>query len=295
MIPDLDPIPAAPIRTEPADWEHFPLWKRVGDAVRALPSYFKTSTRIEGILGPDIFTLNAVLGATIEEQVVQTLNELRPVWDPEKLYPTYAFVRQPQRFPDVVLASKSKGLNILLGIELKGWYLLAKEGEPALRFFTTPAVCNPWDLFVVVPWALSNVLSGSPVAYAPLVESARYCAERRNHYWKYERAAKGDTGIVLSGHATPYPKKTDPISDRAVADGGGNFGRMARYGVMDDYVAELKTTALCGIPVSAWLTFFKKFAREQEQDAPLVVEDEVEQALSRAAERKAKSKSGPGT
>jgi hypothetical protein len=247
----------APTSQEPTTWEHYNLWKRVRDAVRALPAYFKTSTHIEGILGPDIFTLNAVLGATIEEQVVQTLNDLRPVWDPDRQYPTYFFVRQPQRFPDVVLRQKTNGEHIMLGIELKGWYLLAKEGEPALRFTTSAAVCSPQDLFVVVPWALSNVLSGSPVTYTPFIESARYCAEKRNYYWEHERATTADKTITLASHASPYPKKTDPISDRAVSDGGGNFGRMARYGVMDSYVPELKTTHLCGIPASAWLSFFK--------------------------------------
>jgi hypothetical protein len=79
-----------PVKQVPEGWEHYALWQRVGDAIRALPSYFKTQIRIEGILGPDIFTLNSVLGATIEEQVVQTLNELRPVWDPDKQYSTCA-------------------------------------------------------------------------------------------------------------------------------------------------------------------------------------------------------------
>jgi hypothetical protein len=229
----------------------------VCDAIRALPGYFKTTTSIEGILGPDIFTLNDVLGATIEEQIVRTLNDLRSVWDPDKEYQAHAFVRQPQRFPDVVLRRKTNGQEILMGIELKGWYLLAKEGEPALRFTTTAAVCNPWDLFVVVPWALSNVLAGSPVAYAPFIESARYCAEKRNYYWQHERTTTGNVAITIASHAAPYPAKSDPISDKAVADSGGNFGRIARYGVMDSYVAEMKTTHLAGIPVSDWLPFLK--------------------------------------
>lgn len=55
------------------------------------------------MLASDILTLNSALGATIEEQVVATLNTLRPVWDPDKQYQTYGFVRQPQTFPDVLL------------------------------------------------------------------------------------------------------------------------------------------------------------------------------------------------
>jgi hypothetical protein len=177
-------LPPAPARVEPVEWEHFELWKRVGDAIRSLPDHFKTSTNIEGMLATDIFTLNSALGATIEEQVVSSLNSLRPVWDPGKAYQTYAFVRQPQTFPDVVLRKKTNGQEILMGIELKGWYLLANEGMPNFRFTVTPACCNPWDLIVVVPWALSNILSGSPVVYSPFLESARYAAEQRNYYWQ---------------------------------------------------------------------------------------------------------------
>lgn len=144
--------PRPPVRHEPTGWSHYDLWKRVCEAIRSLPDHFKTTTNIEGMLATDIFTLNAALGATIEEQVVYSLNSLRPVWDPDKAYQTHAFVRQPQTFPDVVLRRKTDGQDILMGIELKGWYLLAKEGMPNFRFTVTPACCNSWDLIVVVPW-----------------------------------------------------------------------------------------------------------------------------------------------
>jgi hypothetical protein len=49
-----------------------------------------------------------------------------------------------------------------MGIELKGWYVLAKEKEPSFRYKVTLTVCAPADLLVVVPWALSNVISGRP-------------------------------------------------------------------------------------------------------------------------------------
>ena len=39
----------------------------------------------------------------------------------------------------------------LLGIELKGWYVLSKEGEPSGRYKVTPAACAPQDLLVIVP------------------------------------------------------------------------------------------------------------------------------------------------
>ena len=31
-----------------------------------------------------------------------------------------------------------------MGIELKGWYVLAKEREPSFRQKVTPAACSPW-------------------------------------------------------------------------------------------------------------------------------------------------------
>lgn len=251
--------PSSPVRREPTEWKHFGLWKRVCEAVRSLPDHFKTTTNIEGMLATDIFTLNAALGATIEEQVVYSLNSLRPVWDPDKVHQTYAFVRQPQTFPDVVLRRKTDGHDILMGIELKGWYLLAKEGMPNFRFTVTPACCNPWDLIVVVPWALSNILSGSPVVYAPFLELARYCAEQRNYYWQYQRQTRREATVTLATGVGPYPRKSEQIADRT-SDPGGNFGRLARYGIMSAYVSEMKQTALRGIPAEAWLTFFRRYA-----------------------------------
>ena len=118
---------------------------------------------------------------------LNTLNTLRPVWDPDSEYQTFTFVRQPQTFPDVMLRSVSNGVKPLMGIELKGWYLLASEKQPTYRFKTTAAACNPWDLLVVVPWVLSNVLAGTPVLFKPFVKPALYCAQKRNYYWQQER------------------------------------------------------------------------------------------------------------
>ena len=188
--------PCPPRRKDPSDWRHYELWKRVRQALRAVPDRFSSPTRIAGLLVQDLFTLNAPLAATIEEQFVRTLNGLRPVWDPDGAYGAYAFERQSQTFPDVVLRRSDDGREILLGIELKGWYLLAREGVPTYRFTATAAACNAWDLLVVVPWVLEDILSGAPILYAPFVESARYCAETRNHYWMYQRSAR-------SGHFGP--------------------------------------------------------------------------------------------
>ena len=97
-------VSPAPERKLPGeDWEHHDLYRRVREAVGSLPVYFRTETRISGIMATDLHNLNTVLGATIEEQVVRALNLTRSTWDPEGRYALYGFVRQPQTFPDVLL------------------------------------------------------------------------------------------------------------------------------------------------------------------------------------------------
>ena len=173
-----------PNQQEPASsWLHYPLYRRVMDALYAVPAHFSSRTSIEGLVATDVQTLNSVLGATIEEQVVATLNRMRPVWDPDEQYQRFSFQRQAQVFPDVLLKADQNGQEIILGIELKGWYLLAKEKEPNFRFTTTPDACAKADLIMVVPWVLGNVLSGSPLTYKPFVTSANYAAAYRNYWW----------------------------------------------------------------------------------------------------------------
>jgi hypothetical protein len=258
--------PAAPTRKLPANnWEHFQLYKDVREAIACLPIYFRTETHISGIMATDLHTLNTVLGATIEEQVVRTLNLIRNTWDPHEKYALYSLVRQAQTFPDVLLRKTSSG-EILLGIELKGWYLLAKEAEPSLRFQTTTAACAKQDLIVVVPWVLGNVISGSPILFEPFVESAKYAAAYRNYHWQYIRRTKQDTGIEISAGVTPYPNKSDQILDKPISDGGGNFGRLARTGMMDAYMKKLDDVQLCGINTVYWREFLKIF-QESTTDA----------------------------
>jgi len=96
--------PPEPTRQLPdSSWEHNELYEKVREAVGSLPIYFRTETHISGIMATDLYTLNAVLGATIEEQVVRTLNLIRNTWYPEGLYSLFSFLRQPQTFPDVRL------------------------------------------------------------------------------------------------------------------------------------------------------------------------------------------------
>lgn len=258
--------PAAPSRAlpEPGD-DHYQLYKDVREAISSLPIYFRTETHISGIMATDLHTLNTVLGATIEEQVVRTLNLIRNTWDSEEKYALYSFVRQAQTFPDVLLRKTSTD-EILLGIELKGWYLLAKEAEPSLRFQATSAACAQWDLIVVVPWVLGNVISGSPILFEPFVESAKYAADYRNYHWQWIRETKQDTGIEIPREVGPYPSKADQILDRPRSDGGGNFGRLARTGMMDSYMQKLNEVQLCGIKTTYWRRFLKAF-QESTTDA----------------------------
>ena len=244
---------------DPDHREHSPVYAHVIEALYSVPFHFSSGTVIDGLLATDLQTLNQVLGATIEEQVVATLNRMRGVWDPNDNYTRFSFVRQAQVFPDVLLKADKNGEEIVLGVELKGWYLLAKEGVPNFRFQVSPAVCAPDDLLVVVPWALSRVLSGTPVAYRPFVISARDAAEYRNEWWTTIRKSSGDRSITSPSDAAYYPQKGDQTLDRAAADQGGNFGRIARTGLMDDYIKSMHETSLSGIPVKAWLDFLRQF------------------------------------
>ena len=249
------PEPKGP---DPA-WQHYQLYSKVIDTLYAVPAHFDSRTTIEGLVATDVQTLNSVLGATIEDQVVTTLNRLRPVWDPSDQYQRFSFQRQAQVFPDVLLKADSNGEEIILGIELKGWYLLAKEREPNFRFTTTSDACANADLIVVVPWVLGNVLSGSPVTFKPFVARAKYAAAFRNYWWTTVRKAKTNASIVAPKQVTPYPSKSNQVADKPASDGGNNFGRLARTGLMDDYIQQSLNLRLSGIPARDWIDFLRKF------------------------------------
>lgn len=279
----MSPARPAPVRDLPGpEDEHYQLYKNVREALTSLPIHFRTETYISGVLATDLHTLNTVLGATIEEQVVRALNLNRNTWDPEDRYALHSFVRQAQTFPDVLLRKSSTG-EILLGIELKGWYLLAKESEPSLRFQVTAAACAQRDLLVVVPWALGNVISGSPVLFEPYIESAKYAAEYRNYHWQYIRDTKQDTRIELPSAVGPYPSKSEQILDRPFSDGGGNFGRMARTGIMDEYMRRLDEIPLCGIKTAFWRQFFQVFQENTADATARKALDRLRQRISQTA------------
>ncbi len=243
------------------------VWQRVQEALIALPNYFRSETNIEGVGATDLFTLSSTLGASIEVQVVRTLNLIREVWETDEVK-LYGFRRYEQVFPDVrfELGLPNGNREVKFGIELKGWYLLSKEAEPSFRYKVDPDACSQWDLLVVVPWYLTNVLSGRPVVLQPFIERARWAAEKRNHWWEHEKQwqrAEDDRSIVRPsgvGDLPPYPMKKEKISDRAITDSGGNFGRIARVGVMDEYVERMLDQPLAGVPARSWITFLKRHA-----------------------------------
>lgn len=242
-----------------SDWEHYALFQRIKDAIYAVPSHFESATTIDGLAATDLHTLGAVLGVAIENQVVATLNAMRPFWDPDDEYQTYAFHRQAQVFPDVLVKSESNGQDIILGIELKGWYLLGKEEQPNYRFTQAANACAEADLLVVIPWALDKAVSGSPVVFKPFVSPARFVANYRNYWWQSVRRARGNTAIERPSGISPYPAKSDRIADVPASDGGKNFGRIARTGLMDDYLEEMKDAPICGISAYHWVAFLKQF------------------------------------
>lgn len=242
--------------------------ERVREAVLALPGYFDSHTNIEGVAATDLFALNTVLGATIEVQVVQTLNRMRDVWDPEDEWPLYVFERQAQTFPDVLLrkATGTVGYEVAMGVELKGWYVLAKEREPSFRYTVTPDACTEWDLLVVVPWHLSNVLAGTPLVDTPGVWSARDAAEHRNHWWQHLRKTETDTSIASPEGVLPY-KGRESTSDKPAYDRGGNFGRIARTGIMDEWIDGVLRKPLAGIPARDWIEFLRRYADDSDPNA----------------------------
>lgn len=275
--------PTTPVREEPSrEWEHYNLWSNVKETLYNLPYQFRTDTYIEGVDLTDLPTLSPAVGTTIEQQLVDSLNQMQSVWDPEDKYSEYAFIRQTQTFPDVLLTKPGgEGATPILGIELKTWYLLAKEREPNFRFCVTKEACAPADLVVIVPWLLSQIISGRPKLLGPFVENARYAAAWRNYYWQHIRKTRGDRRIMVPENVHPYPRKTDAINDRPISDSGNNFGRIARTGIMDGYIKEIYSERIAGIEIDHWSRFVKIFTegktREEIEHEFERFEQEVEQ------------------
>ncbi|WP_299520553.1 hypothetical protein [uncultured Serinicoccus sp.] len=255
-------MPSAPERIPPDTFppEKKALYDGVHAALAALPAYFEFDNTIGGIDATDLHNLNTLMGAAIEVQVVEALNGLRTVWDPDRQWTDYSFVRSAQAFPDVRLVRRTAtGTDTALGVELKGWFLLAKEGVPSLRYKVAPAACEPWDLVCVVPWYLNNAVAGTAQVTTPWVEQARYAAQWRDHWWEHIRVPKDPSaprGVAVPPDAAPYPSKADLVSVVPERDGGDNFGRLPRCRpLMDAFIADALDHTILGIPARDWQAF----------------------------------------
>lgn len=236
------------------------LQQGVRAALNALPGEFGFEHPVSGVAATDLFNLNSFIGAGIELEVVRTLNKLRPIWDRDSQWSTYRFERSNQAFPDVRLVdgAATSDLPVALGIELKGWWMLSKEGVPSLRYEVSPDACAPHDLVCVVPWYLSSAVSGQPEIVEPWVESARFSAQWRDHWWQNIRETKDDRDLVPPPNPVPYPTKADHVSVHPVVDNGGNFGRLPRcHPLMDAFIEQTMRIPILGISTKAWVTFLK--------------------------------------
>lgn len=249
--------------------DHQELYEGVVDALYAVANEFDSEVNIEGVEATDIFGLNEILASSVETQVVRSLNSMRDVWDENDEYRQYEFVRQSQTFPDTVLIDQSNPTDDpLIGIELKSWYLLAKEGEPSFRYQTTMDAIAEQDLLVIFPWSLSNVVSGEPEIYTPFVISAQYASAYADYYWKKLRDFDEDTNTDISHPegVSPYPDPKTEIADKPAEDSGDNYGRLARSKMkpMNNYIDRMMARDLLGIPAEDWVEFFEGFTDGEE-------------------------------
>lgn len=228
----------------------------------SLPAECAIDNEYSGILATDLFSLNTLLGSMIESKVVNYLNNHRHLWDRGE-WSEYHFIRSNESFPDVRLVRKSGGQNVILGIELKSWFILSKEGEPSFRYRTASEACDPCDLICIVPWYLSDAVCGHPVLSTPWVYSAKAAAEATRRYWIYERQTEKpmtveQRGLLVPDGLRPYMENArDKTNYKPFHDGGNNFGRLARTGIMTEFVEETLRLDILGIPANNWRLFLK--------------------------------------
>ena len=228
----------------------------------SMPAECAIENNYSGILATDLFSLNTLLGSMIENKVVLFLNSHRHLWDDGE-WNAYHFIRSNESFPDVRLVKKGDNHDIILGIELKSWFILSKEGEPSFRYRTASEACDRGDLLCIIPWYLSDAVCGHPVLATPWVYSAKAAAEATKRYWIYERQTDkpmslAQRGLEVPEGVRPYMENArDKTNYKPVNDGGNNFGRLARTGIMSDFVEETLLTDILGIPANNWRLFLK--------------------------------------
>lgn len=232
------------------------------EAFPSLPAECTIENYYSGILATDLFSLNTLLGSMIESKVVTFLNAHRQLWDDGR-WSEYHFIRSNESFPDVRLVKKGDSQAPILGIELKSWFILSKEGEPSFRYRTASEACDPGDLLCIIPWYLSDAVCGTPVLATPWVFSAKAAAEATKRYWLYERQTEKpmtlqQRALETPGGVKPYMENArDKTNYKPVNDGGNNFGRLARTGIMSDFVKDTLLTDILGIPADNWRLFLK--------------------------------------
>lgn len=231
----------------------------------SLPAECLIENSYSGILATDLFTLNTLLGSMIENQVVHFLNSHRHLWDDGK-WNEYNFIRSSESFPDVRLVKATESNNVILGIELKSWFILSKEGEPSFRYRTASEACDKGDLLCIIPWHLSDAVCGHPVLVSPWVFSAKAAAEATKRHWIYERQTEKpltlkERDVEVPNGCKPYMLNArDKANYKPANDGGNNFGRLARTGIMTDFVEKTLQTDILGIPANNWRLFLKAHA-----------------------------------
>ena len=198
----------------------------------------------------------------IESKVVTFLNSNRNLWDAGE-WKEYHFIRSNESFPDVRLVERGNPRHVIMGIELKSWFILSKEGEPSFRYRTASEACDKNDLLCIVPWYLSDAVCGSPKLTSPWVYSAKAASEATKRYWELERQTETalsleQRGLIVPQGAKPYMENArDKTNYKPVNDGGNNFGRLARTGIMSSFVEETLRIDILGIPADNWRLFLK--------------------------------------
>lgn len=255
------------------------LRKNVINALEAVSVQFTSPISIEGIDAMDLFGMNQLLGGAIETQTVTVLNRLREIWDPNDRYAAYEFRRYPESFPDVRLVGPDSNEPPIIGIELKGWYLLSKEMAPSFRFQASADAMTEYDLLVCYPWSLTNVISGKPMLHRPYIEQAKWAADMRTYYWEHRSGSSAGRRLEIEHPAThPYPEAGTQYTDKPLVDRGSNFGRVARFGIMKPFIEESLDILLAGINARYWVEFLKLFSEAN-------THADVENGLSRLESR----------
>ena len=233
------------------------LHRRVCRALRAVPGIYSSGLRLDGVPATDLCGAQALIASGVEREVRDCLNRLRHIWDPDGDYADCEFVRFPESFPDVRLMRDGEPI---IGVELKTWYLLAKEGEPTCRFKASVNACSDADILCIYPWCWSEVIVGSPRLFTPWIARAREVAEIRNDAWD---------GKVHIARTTPYPPARSRCCDTPVLNPEStSWGRVARIpGLMRDWVDATLETQLSGIPARYWLAFLSLFKEAAQASA----------------------------